>query len=371
MNSDDNKRYVFVWDKQRVPSPSTLINNFHQAGMKILANIKPGMLTTHPYFNDCRSLLIQNENNDQPDLEPFWGGRGGHLDFTNPNTVTWWKNQVTTKLLANGIDCTWNDNNEYNIQNAKAKCFNGQLIENMRPVQTMLMIKASYDAQIKANSKHRPWLLTRAACSGAQRYGGTWTGDNYCSWHTLKYNIPMGLNLSLSGFPLFGHDIGGFAGEKPSLELFVRWIQNGIFHPRFSVHSWRPNQDNDKDDNSENSLWMYEDALPLIHDALHFRKCLQPYLYSLQHEALISGHPIVRPTVYHFQSDANCREQSFEFLLGPWLLVASVYEENAINRTFYLPSGTKWYNFWTDEIYNGGQMITVSATLDTFSVICT
>ncbi|CAF0728099.1 unnamed protein product [Adineta steineri] len=274
--------------------------------------------------------------------------------------------EIITKLLANGIDCTWNDNNEFNIKNSHAICFNGQSIEGIKPIQTMLMVKTSYDAQIKVNCNCRPWLLTRAACVGSQRYGGTWTGDNRCSWHTLKYNIPMGLNLSLSGFPLIGHDIGGFAGEKPSLELFVRWIQNGIFHPRFCVHSWRPNQDENIDDNNENALWMYEDALPLIHDALRFRKRLQTYLYSLSHEANITGHPLIRPTVYHFQSDIKCRNQSFEFLLGPWLLVASVYEENASTRTLYLPSGTKWYNFWTDEIYDGGQMVTVTATLDIF-----
>ncbi|CAF3325398.1 unnamed protein product [Rotaria socialis] len=366
MNSDDGKRYVFVWDKKRVPSPLTVTKNFHKAHMKILANIKPAMLTTHPAFDECRSLFIQNEHGNQPDLAPFWGGLGAHLDFTNPDTVIWWKSQVTSQLLANGIDCTWNDNNEFNIKNSRAKCFNGELMESMRPVQTILMVKASYDAQRTTNVKYRPWLLTRAACAGTQRYGGTWTGDNYCSWHTLKYNIPMGLNLSLSGFPLIGHDIGGFAGEKPSLELFVRWIQNGIFHPRFCVHSWRPNQNENTDDNNENSLWMYPDALPLIYDALNFRKNLQPYLYSLLHEAMMTGHPIIRPTVYHFQSDVKCRDQSFEFLLGPWLLVASVYEENAISRTLYLPSGTKWYNFWTDEIYDGGQILTVSATLDMF-----
>ena len=366
MSSNDGKRYVFVWDKKRVPSPLTVTDNFHRAGMKVLANIKPAMLTTHPYFNQCRSLFIQNEDENQPHLAPFWGGRGAHFDFTNPDTVLWWKSQVTSQLLANRIDCTWNDNNEYNIRNANAKCFHGQSIEGLRPIQTLLMVKSSYDAQRTANAKIRPWLLTRAACSGTQRYGGTWTGDNRCSWHTLKYNIPMGLNLSLSGFPLIGHDVGGFAGEKPSLELFLRWVQNGIFHPRFCVHSWRPNQDENVDDNNENALWMYEDALPLIHDALRFRKRLQPYLYSLLHQAMITGHPIIRPTVYHFQSDVKCRDQSFEFLLGPWLLIASVYEEHAITRTLYLPSGTKWYNFWTDEIYDGGQTITVPATLDIF-----
>lgn len=366
MNINDGKRYVFVWEQKRVPSPSTMTENFHRAGMKVLANIKPALLTTHPNFTECRSLFIQNDERTQPDLAPWWGGLGAHLDFTNPDTVNWWKKQVITKLLANGIDCTWNDNNEFNLRNSNAKCFNGQTIESMRPVQTMLMLKSSYDAQKTANKKLRPWLLTRAACSGAQRYGGTWTGDNRSSWHTLKYNIPMGLNLSLSGFSLIGHDVGGFAGEKPSLELFVRWIQSGIFHPRFCVHSWRPNQDENLDDNNENALWMYEDALPFIHDALHFRKRLQPYLYSIAHETMITGHPMIRPTVYHFQFDRNCREQSFEFLLGPWLLVASVYEEHATTRTLYLPSDTKWYNFWTDEIYDGGQTITVSATIDEF-----
>ena len=366
MSSDDGKRYVFVWEKKRVPSPLAMTDSFHQAGMKILANVKPAMLTTHPYFNQCRPFFVQDPDKDQPDLAPFWGGFGAHLDFTNPDTVAWWKDQVTTSLLDNGIDCTWNDNNEYNIRNSRAQCYNGQSIEGMRPIQTMLMVKASYDAQRAANSRCRPWLLTRAACSGVQRYGGTWTGDNRCSWHTLKYNIPMGLSLSLSGFPLIGHDVGGFAGEKPSLELFVRWIQNGIFHPRFCVHSWRPNSKDSDDDNSENALWMYEDALPLVHDALRFRKNLQPYLYSLVHETMITGHPIIRPLVYHFQHDSLCREQSFEFLLGPWLLVASVYEEHAVHRTVYLPSGTKWYNFWTDEIYDGGKTVTVPAPLDVF-----
>lgn len=366
MSSNDGKRYVFVWDKQRVPSPLTVTDNFHRAGMKLLANIKPAMLTTHPHFHECRSLFIQDEQRQQPDLAPFWGGLGAHLDFTNPATVAWWKSQVTEKLLANGIDCTWNDNNEFNVRNHRAICFNGQSIEGLRPVQTILMVKASFDAQKQANPTQRPWLLTRAACAGTQRYTGTWTGDNRCSWNTLKYNIPMGLNLSLSGFPLIGHDVGGFAGAKPSLELFVRWVQNGIFHPRFCVHSWRPNQNDNSDDNSENSLWMYEDALPLIHDALRFRQRLQPYFYSLCHEATINGHPLIRPTVYHFQSDRHCRTQSFEFLLGPWLLVASVCEENATTRTLYLPSGTKWYDFWTDEIYDGGQTVTVPAALDMF-----
>ena len=81
---------------------------------------------------------------------------------------------------------------------------------------------------------------------------------------------------------------------------------------------------------------------------------------------MITGHPIIRPLVYHFQHDSLCREQSFEFLLGPWLLVASVYEEHAVHRTVYLPSGTKWYNFWTDEIYDGGKTVTVPAPLDVF-----
>ncbi|CAF1297154.1 unnamed protein product [Didymodactylos carnosus] len=360
--SDDGKRYVFVWNKSRIPLPSKMTETFHNTNMKVIANIKPALLNTHPLYEECHQLFIKNRLTNEPDLQPFWGGTGSHLDFTNPETILWWQKKIQEQLLFYGVDYTWNDNNEFNIRDSQARCNNfghSLPIEGLRPIQTLLMVKASYDAQIKNNSILRPFVLSRAGSPGLQRYAWTWTGDNRCSYHTLKYNIPMGLGLSISGISFYGNDVGGFTGDIPSPALFVRWVQNGIFYPRFCVHSWRINGE-------ENALWMFPNMLPIIHEALNFRTSLLPYLYCLLWETSQTGSPVTRPTVYHYQHDPNCYEQSYEFLLGKWLLVASVYEENATKRIIYLPIGNGWYNFHTGTFYNGGQTVTIDSPLNVF-----
>ena len=143
-----------------------------------------------------------------------------------------------------------------------------------RPLQTLLMGRCSFEALVQRRPDERPFVLSRAGSPGIQRYAQTWTGDNATSWETLRWNIPMGLGLSLSGLGNMGHDVGGFAGPKPDPELFVRWVQNGIFHPRFTIHSYN-------DDGTANEPWMHPEALPLVREALRFRYRLIPYLYSL------------------------------------------------------------------------------------------
>jgi len=343
-----------------VPDPAKLAETFHRAGMRLAANIKPAMLTTHPRYKEAEAFFIRHATEDKPDLLPFWGGEGAHLDFTNPAAYAWWKANVKVQLLDVGIDSTWNDNNEFNIRHSKARCFGfGQStpIAALRPIQTLLMVMASTEAQREHNPERRPWALTRAGYAGIQRYAVTWTGDNWSSWKTLRYNIPMGLGLALSGFACVGHDVGGFGGEPPDAELLVRWVQNGIFHPRFCIHSWRT-------DENENAPWMHPEVLPLVREALRFRQRLVPYFYTLLREASLTGHPVIRPTVYHFQNDPQTHTQSFEFMVGPSLLVASVIEPGATTREVYLPAGANWYDWYTGHYYAGGTRITLEAPLD-------
>jgi alpha-glucosidase len=111
----------------------------------------------------------------------------------------------------------------------------------------------------------------------------------------MRYNTPMILNAALSGFANYGCDVGGFAGAAPEPELFVRWVQAGIFMPRFSIHSCNTL------DNTVTEPWMYEGATKAaIAAAMQLRQRLAPYLYSLAYEAHVSGHPIVRPMIYEF-----------------------------------------------------------------------
>jgi alpha-glucosidase len=156
--------------------------------------------------------------------------------------------------------------------------------------------------------------------------------------------------------PNTGHDVGGFAGLRPGPELFVRWIQNGIFHPRFTIHSW-------KIDGSANEPWMYPDVLPLLREAIQFRYRLLPYFYGLFAEAARSGAPILRPLVYEFPQDLHCSDESFDFMLGPSLLVASVLSPRVRRRQVYLPAGADWYEFYSGQAYMGGQKVMAKAPL--------
>ena len=127
-----------------------------------------------------------------------------------------------------------------------------------------IMCRLGNEAVEEHNADARPYVVCRSGSSGIQKYAQTWCGDNYTSWKSLQYNIPIITGMGLSGQPNEGADIGGFAGPAPSEELFVRWVQNGIFQPRFSIHSA-------SNDNTVTEPWMFRDSAPLIRDAILLR----------------------------------------------------------------------------------------------------
>ncbi|MBK8023962.1 MAG: hypothetical protein IPK19_21650 [Chloroflexi bacterium] len=202
-------------------------------------------------------------------------------------------------------------------------------------MQTLLMGRASYEA-LREHAPHaKPFVLSRAGVPGIQRYAQTWSGDNYTSWETLRWNLPMGLGLGLSGVPNTGHDIGGFFGPAPDPELFVRWVQVGVFFPRFAIHSWNT-------DGTVNEPWMHPEVLPLIREAIKFRYRLKPHLAALMREAHETGHPIMRPLVYHYADDPRCRGESFDFMVGADLLIAPVLEPGMTSLSGVSPHRPAW-----------------------------
>lgn len=356
-------RYVFHWNKDKIPSPMEMVRHFEDNGIKLSANIKPALLESHPRFNELveKGYFVKDRNNQKPELVQFWDGLGAYIDFTNYDAITWWKDNVKKHLLEYGIASTWNDNNEYEVWNEKAMAhYFGEAIplSYIKPIQTLLMMKASYEAQQEYAPALRPYLISRSGGPGMQRYVQTWSGDNYTEWKTIRFNIKMGLSLSLSGVYNFGHDVGGFSGMPPEPELFIRWIQNGIFHPRFTIHSWN-------DDQSVNVPWMYPEYIDVIRTYMKERVKWTPYMYHLFHEAHAHYQPILTPTFYHFEHDPKTFEENDDFLLGKNLLVCSVVEEGQRIRDVYLPDNQYgWFDVTHSTWYEGGQMISVDAPLE-------
>lgn len=357
------KRYVFNWNYEKVPDPKGLSAAFSKAGMRLAANIKPCLLQDHPKYKEVEQagLFVADSETGKPERSVFWDDEGSHLDFTNSNTIAWWKENVTRQLLEMGIGSTWNDNNEYVVWDGEARCqgFGKEIpIKLIRPLMPLLMMRASHDAQRAFSPKERPYLISRSGCPGLQRYVQTWSGDNRTEWKTIRYNQRMALGMSLSGMYNMGHDVGGFSGPKPGEELFVRWVQNGVMHPRFTIHSWN-------DDRTVNEPWMYPRVTPIIREAINLRYRLIPYIYTLLYRAHSEDEPMMRPTFLDHEHDSKTFAENDEFLLGRDLLVASVMDEGARERSLYLPdNGAGWYCWHTGQWFAGGQSVTLPAPLE-------
>lgn len=354
-------RYVFNWNRDKFPDPARFVQSYLERGVRLVPNIKPALLRNHPRFEEARQagLLVQDPDG-QPTAIQFWDGTGAYLDFTNPKTIAWWKGQVTEQLLAYGIPATWNDNNEFEIWSDKALAHGfgaTRPARELRPLQTLLMMQASHAAQTEFASAERPYLVSRSGAAGMQRYVQTWSGDNYTAWETLRYNIRMGLGLAMSGVSNTGHDIGGFSGPAPGPELLLRWVQHGIFLPRFSIHSWN-------DDKTVNEPWMYPEATAQIRELIRLRYRLMPYLYDLVWRYHSAYEPIIRPTYHDFPEDTRCLEENDDMLLGANLLVASVVEPGQAERRVWLPGTGGWYEANTARRWDAGQWVTLDAPLD-------
>ena len=355
-----DKRYVFHWNRDKFPDPAGFVRGFAEAGVRLVPNIKPALLRSHPLYDDVAAAgLFVADADGIPVEAQFWDEVGSYIDFTNPDAARWWRDHVATALLDHGMVATWNDNNEYELWDARAR-FAGfgtpRAAAAMRPVQPMLMTRASRQAQKAARPDERPYVVTRSGMAGLQRYAQTWTGDNRTEWKTIRYNARQAIGLALSGVSNSGHDVGGFSGPAPSPELLLRWIQAGVLMPRFSIHSWN-------DDRTVNEPWMYPDALPAIRRLMALRQTLLPFLYDLLHRYHTDYKPMVRPVWLDFPGDAAAWAESDDHLLGPDLLVALVAEPGATTRTVRPPVGADWIDVWTGARIAGGEAVVLMAPL--------
>lgn len=352
--SIDGKRCVFNWNTDKFPDPQQFVKDFKDNNIHIIPNIKPAFLESHPMYKEIekQGLFVKNPDGT-PFVTQFWDGLGSYIDFTNPKGCDFWKKQVTEKLLDYGIDATWNDNNEFDIRDwdALANGFGFGKIKarNIRPNLTYLMVKSSYEAQRAKYPDKRPFLSTRSGNIAVRRLAQTWSGDNMTSWHDLYYGHYVGLTLSMSGMFFYGHDLGGFSGDMPSSELLLRWIQHGIFEPRFTIHSWNK-------DGTATMPWSYPEIENAVRDIFSQRKQLLPYLYSSAYNCVSYDEPMNAPLFLYYE-DEDIEEDCESFLVGRDVLATCVLDEGIENITAYLPKGDDWY--LGSKYYEGGQNVSL------------
>ena len=356
------KRCVFTWNKKRFKDPREFFAQMEKRGVTVSPNVKPGILLIHPKLDEMKAkgMFIKASDSDEPGIGTWWGGKGVFADFTNPSTRTYWKEMLKENVLEYGTSSVWNDNCEYDsLVDKDCRCdFEGKggTIGQLKSVMSNIMCHITDEAIHETFTNTRPYIVCRSGHCGIQRYAQTWAGDNLTCWDSLKYNIATILGMSLSGVANQGCDIGGFYGPSPEAELMVRWIQNGIFQPRFSIHSTNT-------DNTVTEPWMYGDCTDYIREAIGLRYQLSPYLYSLMERAHETGLPIMEPMCSAFQEDVKCYEEGVDFMFGDSLLVANVVEKGAVSRKVYLPEGETFYDFYTRAAYEGGRTVELPVDL--------
>jgi alpha-glucosidase len=351
----------FTWDPVNFPSPQTMETQIDALGMKRVNIFEPVVRNDDPLWNYMSASNFFLTGPDGTSLvNSIWYGDVSWIDFTEPAARDWYK-QVLKTFLAQGITATWDDLDE------PAQVFMPQAIYNnggspktdsqARNTYALNETSLSYQAQAELRANLRPWVLSRSGYAGIERYSANWSGDTQSTFDSLRVSIEMSGSMGLSGQDQFGHDIGGFLGS-PSAELFIRWMGFSSFTGLFRNHA--------NAGTVPREPWAYgEPYTELATNIINRRYQMLPYVYTLMANARQGGTPLVTPLFFFFPTDSNTYSQDGEFMLGDSLLVAPVYQQGATTWHAYLPAGNNWIDINTDQLYAGGQSVTVAAALGT------
>jgi alpha-D-xyloside xylohydrolase len=367
-------------DPAKWPDPAGMNRELHAMGFHTMISVWPRFVPEDRYY---KTVLDHGWFLHLADGTPINGlpydKAGSDIDTTNPDAAKWYWGVIRDNYVSKGFDAFWADETEPDLP-PTGSYFHvgpGTQFYNVYP---LFHTAAIYDG-FRRDLKTRALILARDAYLGAQHNGAIfWSSDIYGTWDTLKRQLPTGINFVASGMPYWSTDIGGWqylpashTPERPVLidpsdaraevggyddypELYVRWFEYGAFQPNFRAHGSRP----------ENEVWSYgKQAEPILEKYLRLRYTLMPYIYSLGYRTHETGAPFMRGLFMDFGDDPKVANIGDEYMFGPALLVAPVVEQGRTSREVYLPAGTDWYNFWTNERVKGGQTITVAAPIDT------
>lgn len=396
---------VFTINNKRFPNFQGMIEDLSLKGFKIIPIIDPGVkvdVNYDLYKEGIEKDLFCKKSNGEIYTGYVWPGKCVFPDFVRKEVREWWE-EKQREMIDLGISGFWNDMNEpssmsrieyllmrllfYHLhfkeppfipqgpweKEKKPKEFYKKTLSSdvlhgdkrefphheIHNVYGLLMVEACFEGWKKAKPNFRPLIVTRAGFSGIQKFSAVWTGDNKSTWEHLYMSLPMLQNLSLSGVPFVGADVGGFWRDC-NPELFIRWMELGTFYPYFRNHSAMNTKNQEP--------WSFgENVEKIVRNYISLRYKLLPYIYSLFWEAKEKGIPPLRSLILEFPEDPEGIIHEDEFLLGPNLLIAPIYREGERKRRVYLPKGD-WYDFWTGEKFTGPNIFEVSAPLEIIPV---
>lgn len=366
------------FDKAYWPDPQGMVNELREMGIELMVSIWPTVDKTGENFNEMleKGYLVRVDRGLRINMDFL--GNTIHFDPTNPGARAYVWNKAKQNYYDYGIKVFWLDEAEpeytvYDFDNYRYHLGPNVRIGNLYP----MMYAQTFFEGMQAEGQHNIINLLRCAWAGSQRYGAlVWSGDIHSSFASLRNQFTAGLNMGLAGIPWWTTDIGGFHGGNPDdpafRECLVRWFEYGTFCPVFRLHGDREPHSTPLgtsgggmcNSGADNEVWSYgEENYSILKEYLFIRERMRPYITELMQAAHDKGSPVMRTLFYEFPEDPVAWDIEDAYLFGPDLLVAPIMHADCRSRQVYLPKGASWTNVWTNEVFEGGQTLTVDAPL--------
>ncbi len=359
---------VFTIDRKLFPTFEQMIHELRADGFHTVLitdlHIKkePGYA---PYDYGLKEDVFVKNPDGSPFVGSVWPGDSVFPDFTLTRVRDWWGG-LYKQFVDMGVAGFWNDMNEPAIFLRADKTMPLDTVHRLDDVTTldhraihnvfgMENVRATYNGLRKLQPNERPFVLTRAAYAGAERYAATWTGDNSSTWNHLNMSVPMLMSLGISGYPLVGDDIGGYAGSPPA-DLLTRWFEVGALNPIYRDHTAKGTADQEPWVNGPE-----QEAIRKQYIELRYR--LLPYIYTAVEEMCRTGMPLMRPIFLEYPDASDFYDENSEYLFGHDLLAAPVLTEMVDEREVRLPPG-EWYDYWNGSKHQSTEKIKSRPTLD-------
>ncbi len=328
----------WTWDRTAIPDPEGLIEWMHQHGLKVALNLHPADGVDDD--EDNFTLLRDDMGMDASTKVVPW-------NLSDPKFYHYMFKDIIREREKQGVDFWWLDWQ----QNLTSKYVNGL-------GETFWCNHVFYNDMKNNRTDHRPLIFHRWGGLGSHRYPIGFSGDSFTTYGTLAWQPYFTATASNVGFGYWGHDLGGHQqtdGNDP--ELYLRWMQYGVFTPVFRTHAtnWP---------GIERRIWKYEN-FPLLLETVKLRYALMPYIYTAARQAYDTGVSICRPLYYDSPESSNAYLFEDEYMFGDDILVAPVVtptdKDGKASRRTWLPEG-KWFDVCRNQVVEGNQVITDAYT---------
>ncbi len=330
------------WDKQQWPDHRGMLRNFKQKGVNVVTISQPYVLTNGRAIDnykllDPQGLFCKTDGTDTTHTVTIWVGQGGMFDVSNPATRQWMRDRYKS-LTEEGVTGWWGDLGEPEKHPLEIRHYNGLTAEQYHNYYGNEWSRIIYDMFKEDYPDRRPMVMMRAGTAGLQRYSVfPWSTDVSRSWGGLQPQVTIMLNAGLSGLGYMSHDVGGFAvdpNNKRDGELYIRWLQLGLFSPMLRTHS-----------TYHAEPYNYTEFGDLTLRIIKERYTWLPYNYTLAYDNARNGLPMVRPLGFYEDDKDIARYDSIwdQYLWGHDVMVAPVMQQGAVSRDITFPDGT-----WVD-----------------------